>query len=114
MQQQIRYGLVGTGMMGVEHLHNLAITPGCVVTAIADPVASSRERALAAMRKLGMPVENVAIYQTAAELAAAGVVDAVVVASPNYTHREVLEPLFNADLHLLCEKPLATRLEDAR
>ena len=114
MQQQIRYGLVGTGMMGVEHLHNLAITPGCVVTAIADPVASSREAALAAMRKLGMPVATVATYQTAAELAAAGGVDAVVVASPNFTHREVLEPLFEAGLHVLCEKPLATRLEDAR
>jgi myo-inositol 2-dehydrogenase / D-chiro-inositol 1-dehydrogenase len=114
MQQQIRYGLVGTGMMGVEHLHNLAITPGCVVTAIADPVASSRDNALVAMRKLGMSVDNVAIYRTAAELAAAGCADAVVVSSPNHTHREVLEPLFDAGLHLLCEKPLATRIEDAR
>jgi drug/metabolite transporter (DMT)-like permease len=26
--EQVRYGLVGTGMMGVEHLQNLAVTPG--------------------------------------------------------------------------------------
>ncbi|RYD21186.1 MAG: hypothetical protein EOP89_13615 [Lysobacteraceae bacterium] len=39
--EQVRYGLVGTGMMGVEHLQNLAVTPGAVVTAIADPVATS-------------------------------------------------------------------------
>jgi predicted dehydrogenase len=41
-------------------------------------------------------------------------VDAVIVASPNYTHRSVLEPLFDAGLPILCEKPLATTLEDAR
>ena len=35
-------------------------------------------------------------------------------ASPNYTHRRVLEPLFDAGVAILCEKPLATTLEDAR
>ena len=41
MGEQVRYGLVGTGMMGVEHINNLAITPGAVVTAIADPTQGS-------------------------------------------------------------------------
>ena len=47
--EQVRYGLVGTGMMGVEHITNLAITPGAVVTAIADPVAESIGWATAAL-----------------------------------------------------------------
>ena len=37
MASTIRYGIVGTGMMGVEHLRNLAILPGAEVVAIADP-----------------------------------------------------------------------------
>ena len=41
MNEQVRYGLIGTGMMGVEHLRNLALIPGAVVTAIADPVKTS-------------------------------------------------------------------------
>ena len=41
MTQAIRYGLIGTGMMGVEHIQNLAITPGASLVAIADPVAAS-------------------------------------------------------------------------
>jgi predicted dehydrogenase len=107
----VRYGLVGTGMMGVEHLANLAITPGAVVTAIADPVASSIDWAMTA---LGERAVDVGAFGSSAELAASGLVDAVIVASPNHTHREVLAPLFDAGLHILCEKPLATTIGDAR
>jgi len=109
--EQVRYGLVGTGMMGVEHLRNLAITPGAVVTAIADPVATSLDWARGA---LGDKAAGVQAFETVQALAKSGLCDAVIVASPNHTHREVLVPLFDAGLHILCEKPLATTIEDAR
>jgi myo-inositol 2-dehydrogenase/D-chiro-inositol 1-dehydrogenase len=111
MGEAVRYGIVGTGMMGVEHIQNLAITPGAELVAIADPVASSRDWARAA---LGDRAGQVQAFESGAELAASGLVDAVVVASPNHTHREELAPLFDAGLHILCEKPLATTLDDAR
>lgn len=98
-------------MMGVEHLHNLAITLGTVVTALADPVPASLEQAREA---LGDHAAGVATFADSAGLAASGLCDAVIVASPNHTHRGVLEPLFDAGLHILCEKPLATTLDDAR
>jgi predicted dehydrogenase len=98
-------------MMGVEHINNLAITPGAAVTAIADPTESSLGWARDA---LGSRADGVRAFGGAAELASSGLVDAVVVASPNHTHREVLEPLFGSGLHILCEKPLATTVEDAR
>jgi len=107
----VRYGLVGSGMMGVEHIHNLAITPGAVVTALADPTESSLGWAKNA---LGADADGVQTFASSAELAASGLCDAVIVASPNYTHREVLVPLFDAGLHILCEKPLATKIDDAR
>ncbi len=110
MVEQVRYGLVGTGMMGVEHLHNLAITPGAVVTAVADPVDASLGWARAA---LGERADGVQAFADSRELAASGLVDAVIVASPNHTHRAVLEPLFGEGLHILCEKPLATTIPDA-
>jgi predicted dehydrogenase len=108
---QVRYGLVGTGMMGVEHLNNLAITPGAVVTAIADPVSTSLDWARGA---LGKKAGAVRAFDDAAALATSGLVDAVIVASPNHTHRDVLTPLFGEGLHILCEKPLATTISDAR
>jgi len=111
LTEVVRYGLVGTGMMGVEHIQNLAVTSGAVVTALADPTENSLGWAKNA---LGATAEGVQAFSSAAELAASGLCDAVIVASPNYTHRSVLEPLFDAGLHILCEKPLATKIEDAR
>jgi len=107
----VRYGLVGTGMMGVEHLTNLAVTPGAVVTAIADPVSTSLGWATKA---LGEKAAGVTQFADSAALAQSGLVDAVIVASPNHTHRDVLAPLFGEGLAILCEKPLATTIADAR
>ncbi len=103
----LRYGLVGTGMMGVEHIRNVRVAVDADIVAIADPVAGSLEWAKGALES------EPAVYADSAALAKAGL-DAVIVASPNHTHRSVLEPLFDAGLNILCEKPLATTVEDAR
>lgn len=111
MTDSVRYGVVGTGLMANEHLRNLALTPGAVVTALADPVDTSLA---AAKATLGEAADGVRTFSGSADLAASGLVDAVIVASPNFTHRRVLEPLFDQGVAILCEKPLATTLEDAR
>jgi myo-inositol 2-dehydrogenase / D-chiro-inositol 1-dehydrogenase len=98
-------------MMGLEHITNLSITPGARVTALADPVSTSLAWARGA---LGDRAEGVQQFGDSAALAKSGLVDAVIVASPNNTHRDVLAPLFDAGLHILCEKPLATTIDDAR
>lgn len=54
-----------------------------------------------------------AVFADGAALAESGLCNAVVVATPNYTHRAVLEPLFDAGLHILCEKALAHTPADA-
>ncbi len=111
MGETIRYGIVGTGMMGAEHIRNIALLPDARVTAIADPVATSLGWARDA---LGAEADGVVAFDSAEAFAEAAEVDAVVIASPNNTHRAVLTPLFERDLAILCEKPLATTIEDAR
>ena len=107
----VRYGIVGAGLMAREHIRNLAITPGAVVTALADPV----EQSLGLARdELGGGADKVAAFPDSTALAKSGLVDAVIVSSPNFTHRKVLEPLLDAGLAILCEKPLATTIADAR
>jgi len=108
MGDTIRWGIVGTGMMAIEHIANLKLTPGSVVTALVDPEPQSIARAEAAVGG------EARVFDSPAALAASGTVDAVLVASPNFTHHAVLQPLLDARLHILCEKPLATTLADAQ
>ena len=100
----LRYGVIGTGLMGREHIRNLALLPGATVTAIADPEPASLAAA-------GCP--DAARFADAEGLAGHPDLDAVIVASPNHSHRAVLEPLFARGLPILCEKPLATTIADA-
>jgi predicted dehydrogenase len=111
MQKLIRYGVVGTGLMGLEHIRNLLLLPAVQVVAIADPEAGSLD---GARRLLGEKMAGVQVFDSAAALVHGAQVDAVIVASPNHTHRQVLAPLLAAGVAILCEKPLATTLADAR
>jgi myo-inositol 2-dehydrogenase / D-chiro-inositol 1-dehydrogenase len=107
----MRYAIIGCGMIAQEHIRNLALIPDAEVVAIAEPVADC-----VAMTKasLGAAGEGLRVYPDAATLAKDGNIDAVIVSSPNFTHRKILEPLFDTGLHILCEKPLATTLDDAK
>ena len=93
-------------MMGQEHIRNVQALPGATVVAIADPDATS----LGAAKELAG--ETVSSYLSVAEMLAQESLDAVVISSPNFTHRSVLEPLWQTSLHLLIEKPLCTTVED--
>ena len=108
-QTQIRYGIIGSGMMGVEHINNLLHVPGAVITAVADPHQGSRDLALAVLGRAGA---DVALFDHHQDLIDADVCDAVVVASPNMTHAELLLDLLPSPLHVLVEKPLCTTVAE--
>ena len=106
----VRYGIIGTGMMGVEHLWNLHHIEGAQVTAIADPNGPSREFTVAANEGHAPFME----FTDHRRLLESGLCDVVVVATPNMTHRAVLEDVLATDLHVLVEKPLCTTVADCR
>ncbi|MEM8904913.1 MAG: Gfo/Idh/MocA family oxidoreductase [Actinomycetota bacterium] len=105
---EVRYGVIGTGMMGVEHIENLKVVDGATITAIADPSEHSRQQARWAMRG------TVAEYTDHRALLESGSVDAVVVASPNMTHVDVLLDVIESGTPVLTEKPLCTTIADCR
>ncbi len=108
MSETIRYGIIGSGMMGIEHIMNINIIPDARVTAIADPHEGSREWGRATAEG---EIEEYTDYREMLEKAP---VDAVIVATPNFTHKAVLSDIFETKLHVLCEKPLCTTFEDAK
>mgnify|MGYP005637350719 FL=1 len=48
MIKTLRYGLIGSGMMGVEHIENVNALDGAEIVAFSDPDGHSREAAAAA------------------------------------------------------------------
>jgi len=110
----LRYGIIGTGMMGIEHIMNIEIVDGARVTAIADPHEGSRDWALSTLKHDKKAREEVAVFEDHRDLLASGKVDVLVIATPNFTHASVLEPVWETGLHVLCEKPLCTNVEDAK
>jgi myo-inositol 2-dehydrogenase / D-chiro-inositol 1-dehydrogenase len=110
----LRYGLIGAGMMGREHVRNLALVPGAVVTALSDPHAGSREDTAAAVKTvMGSSPKT---FRHHRDLLDSGDIDALVIASPNDTHKAILGDIFEARqaLPVLVEKPVCTSLRDAR
>lgn len=112
MAETLRYGLVGAGMMGREHLRNLKLVPGSRVTALSDPDEGSRAESATLARALFG--EAPAVFEDHRALLARGEIDAVVIASPNDTHAAILGDIFAAPraVAVLLEKPACTRIED--
>jgi len=81
---EIRYGIVGTGMMGIEHIENIAAVDGATITAVSDPDADSLANGATSAGG------DVATFSDHRDLIEADVCDAVVLVSPNYTHHGVL------------------------
>ena len=111
----IRYGIIGTGMMGCEHILNLGHIDDAVVVAVSDPHPPSREMALACIADGSADghVGGVGVYEHHSDLLARDDLDAVVIASPNHTHIAVLADALACDLHVMVEKPLCTTVDDA-
>jgi len=100
----IRFGLIGYGAIGSLRAQALRQTPGAELRVVVDPVPERRDQAAA---KLG--VRTAAEIQ---ELTRSGDIDAVIVSTPPNLHRQHCEAALRTGLHVLCEKPLASTVED--
>ena len=106
MTEEIRFGIVGTGMMGIEHIMNLQAIEGNVIKAICDP----NEKSLNTAREVTNGEAE--CFTNHEELLASGKVDALVVATPNMTHTEILLDVIEAKIPVMIEKPLCTTTSD--
>jgi predicted dehydrogenase len=101
------YGIIGCGMMGQEHLRNIALLPESRVTAIFEPDPGMRKAASEA-------VPDAVMVDSIEALLAVEDVNCLLIASPNYLHRQQLEAIAAIrPLPVLVEKPLFTAPEDA-
>ncbi|NBR79191.1 MAG: gfo/Idh/MocA family oxidoreductase, partial [Alphaproteobacteria bacterium] len=107
----ISIGIIGTGMMGQEHIVNFNLLADVRVTALADTDAAMRDKAAALLSD-----DSRAPFVTDdfEQLLGDDGPDALVIATPNFHHIDVLALALEAGKPILCEKPLCTNLEDTQ
>ncbi|MGJ7442626.1 Gfo/Idh/MocA family protein [Aquipuribacter sp. MA13-6] len=98
--------MVGAGFMGRVHARSVLVSGGRVVGVTTGSAAGSAEAAARLGAERG--------YDDVAALVAADDVDVVHVCTPNHLHHEVALAAMAAGKHVVCEKPLATSVAQAR
>ena len=100
MRGRVRFAVAGPGFIGKVHAHAIQRCEGAELRAV---LGSNAERSRAFADELGCKHA----YHDPAELAAAGDVDAVVIATPNHLHAPLAIQMLEASKHVLVEKPMA-------
>ncbi|MEU4191851.1 Gfo/Idh/MocA family oxidoreductase [Kribbella sp. NPDC026611] len=101
----VTIGIVGAGLRGRLFAEALQGQPDVEVVGFAEPSPKVADDARDAT---GLPVTA-----SHTELLEAHNPDAVIVATPDFAHREIAVDVADAGKHLLIEKPVATTLDDA-
>jgi myo-inositol 2-dehydrogenase/D-chiro-inositol 1-dehydrogenase len=97
----VRVGIIGVGVMGADHARILASqVPGAAIQAIYD---TDPARAKAIAEETGART----VVADAAALIRDPAIDAILVATPDQTHKELVLACIAARKPVLCEKPLA-------
>lgn len=107
----LRYAIIGSGMMGCEHMRNIALIEDAIITGFADPLEEMRMRGAETAASLGfLGAQSFSDYRA---LISADIADVYVVVTPNDTHFDVMDDLFATQKPVLLEKPVATTVEQA-
>ena len=99
-----RIGVIGLGNMGRVHARNIleSKVPGLQLAAVADAVPQATGA-----------FPEVPAYATPEALIASGKVDAVLIATPHFSHTTIGIAALQAGLHVLVEKPVSVHKADA-
>jgi predicted dehydrogenase len=96
----VRVGIIGAGAVSdYHHVPGIRLDPRATLVAVADTDPALLERRKS---EWGVSVVSTDPIQIATHLD----VDAVVIATPNFTHKPIAEAAAKAGKHIMCEKPL--------
>ena len=104
----LRGAMLGTGSISIHHMRAWQVIPGVKIVALAN---RTRSRAQEMGRQFG--VDDAHIYADYRELLSKEQVDFVDVATAPAIHREQVLAAAARGVHVFCQKPFATSLEEA-
>jgi predicted dehydrogenase len=106
--RKAKLAVVGLGKMGIMHTAMVRVSPNAELVALVD-----RDSSLANHVK-SMGNDAPTFDSLAALFGSDSKPDGVILATPQFTHRALIEEALAAGVHILTEKPLAHTLDDAR
>src|SRR5437016_3031052 len=115
--RRLRLGMVGGGPGSfIGAVHRIAARLDDRFELVAAALSSNPERSRAAALELDIVAERA--YGSFAEMAAAEAkrpdrIDAVSIVTPNHLHFAPAKAFLEAGIHVICDKPLTTTVEDA-
>ncbi len=105
MKKELKIGIVGLGNMGAAHVGYVKAMERTKLAAVCD----SREEVAGKIAR-----ENGAkAWTDPGRMMKSGEIDAVIIATPHYSHPELAVEAFRCGLHVMCEKPIAVHKADA-
>ncbi len=110
-QPKYRFNIIGTGIIGQEHINITHLEGRATVHGIYDPNPRSVETAQALHARWSQ--EPLVVYDSLEAACNAPEADAILICTPNYTHLEVLKVVVKSGKPILLEKPIATTVQDA-
>ncbi len=103
----VRIGVIGLGNMGAHHVSYMDSLDGATLTAVCDADPPRAD-------KVAQRFPKVAKFTRYEDLLDSGTCDAILIATPHYQHPLITDVAFAKNIHVLCEKPVAVRVGDAR
>ncbi|MCB1425048.1 MAG: Gfo/Idh/MocA family oxidoreductase [Brucellaceae bacterium] len=117
-ERPIRLGMVGGGQGAfIGAVHRIAARLDGHYTLVAGALSSDPGRARASGLEVGLAPDR--CYGSFEEMARAEAerpdgIEAVSIVTPNHLHVPVAAAFLKAGIHVICDKPLAARMEDAQ
>ncbi len=105
--KKTRFGVIGLGVIGVSHSGWIREHGGRSMSLGAVCDVLPEKRAIA--DELGVP-----FFRDAQAMYDSGAIDAVIIATPHYWHAPLTVRAARGGIHVLCEKPLAASVGNAR
>ena len=110
--RKIGYCIVGLGRISMQHfMPAVKMSNKSRITAL---VSGHRDKAERMAAEYGIPSGSIYNYENYDEIAKNPAIDAVYIALPNSMHADYSIRAAKAGKHVLCEKPMATSVEQCR
>lgn len=108
---QYRFNIIGTGMIGMEHIRVTLLEGRAMIGGIYDPSPQSSRTAEELVNRL--QPHKVTVHTTLEAACTDPDADALIICTPNHTHLKVLKVAVKSQKPILLEKPMATTIKDA-